>query len=229
MENFNVESQNEEWLTVVQASQLSSEMGLTRTPKTIRRWAQRSADLPDGIGDVVVERRDTPFGFEYVITRSSLEKKIEQELEFAKAKEAEPEKGTSPHGRTQVDMSEHVHASGEEQESQQAIQEPKASEDSEVEFEKLRERLAEAEIDAIVHKKLNQQLVSDRETFIKQIESVTTLALEESKTVGRLEAEISHLKALPSPTETAAPTIDKGEHDSNSMEREENIREVGSA
>jgi len=48
------------WLTVDQAVAYCDQRGLSRTPKTIRKWAERSSGLTDG--DVVSRKEDTAWG-----------------------------------------------------------------------------------------------------------------------------------------------------------------------
>lgn len=96
-----------EWLTVQDAVLRCTELGLPRTPKTVRKWAQRSAELPAGSGDVVVQRQDTENGFRYLISRASLDVKIEQEKAFEGQKEPVP---TGEHGSTPVGTGEEMFA-----------------------------------------------------------------------------------------------------------------------
>ena len=70
-----------QWLSVADAVVLCAEMGLSRDIKTIRRWAQRSHARPEN-AEVLVHEQDTPTGFRYVIEKTSLERKIAQELAF---------------------------------------------------------------------------------------------------------------------------------------------------
>ena len=78
------------WLTVQEAVAYCMSKGLPRTPKTVRKWAQRSIEAAPGTGDVVVQRQDTENGFRWLIGRESLDVKIEQEKEFVeRAEDAE--------------------------------------------------------------------------------------------------------------------------------------------
>jgi hypothetical protein len=70
-----------DWLTVSEAVVHCSLAGLSRTPRTIRKWAQRSFGDPDN-GELVVRREDVTHGFCRVVERASLDRKIEQELQF---------------------------------------------------------------------------------------------------------------------------------------------------
>ena len=69
------------WLSVAEAVALCAELGLSRDIKTIRRWAQRSHARPEN-AEVLVHEQDTPTGFRYVIEKTSLQRKIAQELAF---------------------------------------------------------------------------------------------------------------------------------------------------
>ena len=69
------------WLTVNEATAFCTLRGLARTPKTLRKWAMRShRDLENS--DLTVRREDIDNGWRWTIERASLERKIEQELEF---------------------------------------------------------------------------------------------------------------------------------------------------
>jgi len=77
------------WLSVPEAVAYATEKGLSRNIKTVRRWAQRSHAHPEN-AEVLVRAQDTENGFRYVIEKTSLERKIAQELEFeAKRREAD--------------------------------------------------------------------------------------------------------------------------------------------
>lgn len=78
----------QDWLNVEEAVAYCAELGLTRTPKTVRKWAERSSGLPDG--DVVARKQDTPWGYRWQIEKASLSRKVEEELELQAANEAEP-------------------------------------------------------------------------------------------------------------------------------------------
>ena len=78
-----------DWLTVQDAVTYCLSKGLSRTPKTIRKWALRSQNLDAGSGDVVSRSQDTENGFRWLIERNSLDVKIAQELEFDSRKKSE--------------------------------------------------------------------------------------------------------------------------------------------
>lgn len=91
------------WLTVAEAVALCAELGLNRNMKTVRRWAQRSHAHPEN-AEVLVREQDTPNGFRYVLERTSLERKIAQELAFEAAKAEADVPGQM---QTDADMSGH--------------------------------------------------------------------------------------------------------------------------
>lgn len=78
-----------DWLTVQDAVTYCQSKGLSRTPKTVRKWALRSQNLEAGSGDVVSRAQDTENGFRWLIERNSLDVKIAQELEFDSRKKSE--------------------------------------------------------------------------------------------------------------------------------------------
>ena len=70
-----------DWLTVADAAIFCQQRGLPRTLKTIRKWAARSHAHPEE-ADFLVRREDTENGFRWMIDRATIERKIEEELEF---------------------------------------------------------------------------------------------------------------------------------------------------
>ena len=76
------------WLTVAEAVLRCTERGLSRTPKTLRRWAALSHKSPD-TGDFSVRRDVTDNGYRWLIEASSLDRKIDEELEFEAQKKGE--------------------------------------------------------------------------------------------------------------------------------------------
>ena len=77
------------WLTVSDAVIQCTERGLPSTPKTIRKWAARSQLFPDN-ADISARREDTENGFRWSIEAESLDRKIDEELEFEARKPGEP-------------------------------------------------------------------------------------------------------------------------------------------
>lgn len=75
------------WLTVGEAVAYCQTQGLSRTQKTVRKWAQL-AHQAGGQDDVRVRHQDTENGFRWLIERESLNVKIAQEKEY-EARKAE--------------------------------------------------------------------------------------------------------------------------------------------
>lgn len=70
---------NDVWLTVDEAVARCEGRGLSRTAKTIRKWAERSFNVPEG--EVVSDREDTLWGrYRWKIEQKSLDRKIAEEL-----------------------------------------------------------------------------------------------------------------------------------------------------
>lgn len=78
-----------EWLDVQTAVNHCQERGLTRTPKTVRKWAKRSHHDPEN-GDISARREDIATGHRWLIELHSLNRKIDEELEFEARNGSEP-------------------------------------------------------------------------------------------------------------------------------------------
>lgn len=78
-----------QWLTVQEAVAYCLSKGLHRTPKTVRKWAQRARDPESGTAEISVKAQDTENGFRWHIERASLDVKIEQEKQFEKRKDGD--------------------------------------------------------------------------------------------------------------------------------------------
>ena len=101
------------WLTVKEAVAYCRELGLSRTQKTVRRWAQLARKADDQ-GEVKVRHQDTENGFRWLIERSSLDVKIAQEKELeARKAEAPPEDQEVERVGTGADLSLHVRTGAE--------------------------------------------------------------------------------------------------------------------
>jgi hypothetical protein len=96
----NSELSVQHWLTVSDAVIRCTERGLPRTPKTIRKWAARSFSSPE-TADISVRREDIDNGFRWSIEASSLDRKIDEELEYEARKSSAPDQ-TSAHQSEQV-------------------------------------------------------------------------------------------------------------------------------
>jgi len=86
-----------EWLTVDEAVAFCSEHGLSRTPKTLRKWAERSFQKEDA--EIIVRREDTMWSYRWKFEKASLLRKVEQEVALAGANTTEPVR-TGAHSET---------------------------------------------------------------------------------------------------------------------------------
>ena len=100
-----------EWLTVDQAVAFCAERGLTRTPKTLRKWAERSYNKEDA--EIVVRREDTMWAYRWKIEKTSLARKIDEELSLAQTNAPAP-----------VRTSAHIFADGSGEKSSALQSEP---------------------------------------------------------------------------------------------------------
>ena len=95
-----------DWLTVAEAVAYCTDQGLTRTAKTVRKWAARAARDPDN-PEITVRREDLDNGFRWTIERVSLDRKIAEEIEFEARRESEPVRtGAHPSGEVQTGSGE---------------------------------------------------------------------------------------------------------------------------
>ncbi|MEO0938559.1 MAG: hypothetical protein AAFY38_10440 [Pseudomonadota bacterium] len=76
-----------EWLTVDEAVAFCADRGLSRTPKTLRKWAERSYNKEDA--DIIVRREDTMWSYRWKIEKASLARKVDQELSLSGANTSE--------------------------------------------------------------------------------------------------------------------------------------------
>ena len=76
------------WLTVDEAVAFCAERGLSRTPKTLRKWAERSYNKEDA--EIIVRREDTMWANRWKIEKASLTRKIDEELSLAQANPPAP-------------------------------------------------------------------------------------------------------------------------------------------
>ncbi len=95
------------WLTVQEAVTYCLSKGLSRTSKTVRKWAQRARDPESGTAEISVKAQDTENGFRWLIERSSLDVKIEQEKQFEQRKDGE---ANDANGSEQVATGAHTSA-----------------------------------------------------------------------------------------------------------------------
>jgi hypothetical protein len=133
-----------DWLTVAEAVAYCSIKDLDRTPKTIRKWAQRSHLDPEN-AELTVRREDVDNGFRWTIERSSLDRKIAQELEFEVRRAGEPvETRPDASGAVHTSAGAETNDDGSENSSelvQSGVHPPGSVRDPDALIEGLRERI----------------------------------------------------------------------------------------
>lgn len=173
-----------EWLTVQDAVSYCLSKGLARTPKTVRKWAQRAIESAPGTAEISVQRQDTENGFRWLISRESLDVKIEQEKDLAVRTDAEQggahlfeQVHTGSHTSEQVptgaNMFEHVPTNREEEAtakshentSEQVPAGARPKQDELIEFLKKQLERAEKQND-VKDKQIDALLERDRETNV---------------------------------------------------------------
>jgi len=192
------DDRSSDWLSIEQAVQLCLELGLTRTSKTIRRWASRSNGLPADQAEIQVMKKDTSYGFRYLIERSSLDRKIEQEL----ALETSEQRRTGAHASSHVQRNTPVQPN--EITSEDQIEEAGGVKNLENENNQLREQNTSLEIDKQVRDRMLEQLKEDRALLFSQMElHVKTISAQAQK-IGGLETRLE--LGVPSASEAEIET-----------------------
>ena len=163
-----------DWLTVQDAVAFCLSHGLNRTPKTIRKWAQRSQNPISGSAEITVKSQDTENGFRWLIQRTSLDVKIAQELEFETRKNKLDESANaSEQVATGLNMSEPVQVnetaneqtSTAENGSAQVETSARKFNDGMIEFLKKQIDIKDQQI-AVKDEQIGAMLERDRETNI---------------------------------------------------------------
>jgi hypothetical protein len=158
-----------EWLSVVEAVAYCQSQGLSRTAKTVRKWAQQAHKVEDGAGDIVVRSQDVGNGFRWQINRDSLDVKIQQELEFDQRPE---EVRTGAHPSGEVATGAHTSAPVRTGAAEDTIEEENNEKDLKIknleeENEKLRGENMNLTIDNKAKEQVTTQLAKEREQFYK--------------------------------------------------------------
>jgi len=170
-----------EWLSVREAVLYCESKGLSRTGKTIRKWAKLASTAEGGAGDIVVRTQDTENNYRWLIERKSLDIKIEQELEYDRRKS---EVRTSTHASKQV----HTGTERFEPASTGAHQSADhASDGDELErVKELEDKVFELTIGKRASEQLNAQMAKEREVLLERL-------THQSHTIGVLETEKKYL------------------------------------
>jgi len=196
------------WLTIAEASQLCSQMGLERTPKTIRGWARNE--------HVVAQKKSTSNGEMWILEKASLETKINTEIEYRDQTRAsqtssdvsEPVQtraNPSEPVRTSVDPSDPVHTRSElidgynkgpneDEPQRQTRSDPSA----EAKIKQLESKVMALSIDVGWRDKLLEKYQRENETGQETLHA-------QARYIGHLESDLMRLGGKPDQTFLAAP------------------------
>lgn len=180
------------WLPVVEAVAYCQSLGLSRTPKTIRKWAQQARKAQDGAGDITVRAQDTENGFRWLIERASLDVKIKQELEYERRAANVP---TGSHQTEQVstgeDPAEPVHTGADGSNG-------KNSDERRDRIKELEDEVYQLTVSKRVSEQFTAQLVKERDAFLDRVTELghTIGVLETEKKQLQLEAGDSDAKSV---------------------------------
>ena len=179
-----------EWLSVSEAVTYCQSKGLSRTPKTVRKWAQQAHQIEDGAGEIVVRSQDTGNGFRWQINRDSLDVKIQQELEFEQRPE---EVRTGAHSSAPVATG--AHPSGEVRTGAQGEASEGEGDEKDKKIKLLKEEKERLEsenlnlkIDNRAKEQVTTQLVKERDRFFEDSKS-------QMYQIGSLETQLRALGA----------------------------------
>lgn len=171
-----------DWLTVAEAVAYCADAGLSRTPKTIRKWAYRSHRDPES-GELLVRREDVDNGFRWSVERASLDRKIQQELEFEARRGRTPvETGSNPSEPVPTGLQENDLANANENHSEPV----RTGADLSDLVHELRERIKEKD-DIIGF--LQDELIDRRKGYEALADVITAFRLNAESNAGRPRIE----------------------------------------
>lgn len=186
------------WLTVDEASLHCQQMGLNRSKKTMRRWAQHR--------EVEAKKQTMQKGMRWLINQLSLETKIQEELEFQKQQQAANSR-PAPIGEQGSDMRAHDHSQADmsgHKRSQPDSERPKADMAAQEEIRTLEAKVMELTIDVRWRSQALGQLKKDIEKMQENLQG-------QARYIGHLESDLMHLGGKPNEQFLAAPTVGRKE------------------
>lgn len=193
------------WLTIAEASLLATEIGLSRTHKTIRSWCRK--------GDVLAEKQTIQNGDMWVLDDGSLRTKINFEIEVRDQKEQAQtlfvpvQTGSDPFEpvRTSADLSAPAHTSAEPSGGyNQSVQggvnllEPQADPSAQAKIKELENKVVALSIDVGWRDKMLDKLQKENEKGQDRLHG-------QARYIGHLENDLLRLGGKPDQTFLAAP------------------------
>lgn len=196
------------WLTVAEATLHSREMGLDRTPKTIRSWARN--------GHVLAKKQTTHTGEMWVLDQDSLITKIKSEIEFRDQQTAKQSNMASEPVQTSADTFEPVRTRSDQYEQQQTSSNPhdghnKGYDHGTDPSERGVNPQEQAQIKALENEIMRLKIdVGWRDQYISKITSENDKGQEslhaQARYIGHLESDLLRLGGKPDEKFLAAPT-----------------------
>lgn len=200
------------WLTIAESSLLCSQMGLERTPKTIRGWAKNE--------HVIAQKKSTSNGEMWILDKPSLETKIKTEIEYRDQMKAsqtitnksEPVQTSSPSSepvRTRTDQSdrvqtrvdafgEHKQGSDEATNLSELSRELSSDPSEQAKIKELKSRVMTLSIDVGWRDKLLEKYQRENEKGQESLQA-------QARYIGHLESDLLRLGGKPDQTFLAAP------------------------
>lgn len=196
------------WLTISEASLLSSQMGLERTPKTIRGWARNE--------HVNARKKSTTHGEMWILEKVSLETKIKTEIEYRdQMKASQPPADTSEPVQTRSNPSEPVRTCADQSGSVQTRPdafggykqgrdeaanppEPQADPSAQARIRELENKITALRIDLGWREKVMNNLTAENEKGKDTLQA-------QARYIGHLESDLMRLGGKPNQTFLAAP------------------------
>lgn len=190
------------WLTIAEASLLSSEMGLNRTSKTIRAWARS--------GHVEARKKSTTHGEMWILDKASLETKINTEIEYRDQMEAvQTRANPSAPVQTRSDPSEPVQTSADpfayENKQHQGSdegsnpREPRSHPSSQARVRDLEDQVLILTNDVKWRDRVLKEQKNAHDTLLNEVKG-------QSRYIGHLETNLVRLGVKPDQTFLEAPT-----------------------
>jgi len=176
------------WLTIAEASLLCSQMGLERTPKTIRGWARNE--------HVIAQKKSTSSGEKWILDKASLETKIKTEIEYRdQMKASKTRSDVSEPVQTRPNQSEPVRTGANPSDPVQTRSDPSA----EAKVKELESKVMALSIDVGWRDKLLEKYQRENEKGQESLHA-------QARYIGHLESDLLRLGGKPDQTFLAAPT-----------------------
>lgn len=197
------------WLTVAETSLLCSQMGLERTPKTIRGWARNE--------HVNAQKKSTSNGEMWILDKASLETKIKTEIEYrdqmkANQTSADPSEPVQTRAHTSEPVRTRSDPSGSEQKNTYGEfgqnagfhggsyrDEPRPNPSERGRIQELESQNQSLQIDVAWRQKMLEKITAENEKGQESLHA-------QARYIGHLESDLLRLGGKPNEKFLSAPT-----------------------